>query len=391
MAKRSAQGGGTIRQRPDGRWEARYVSGYDPGTGKQIRKSIYGTTQKDVRQRLNAIVKELDEGTYSEPSKLTLGQWLDVWQEDYLGGLKASSLFSYQAHISSKIKPALGAVKLEQLMPHAIQRFYNKLGQSTGDKKGLSPKTIKDIHGVLHKALDQAVAVGYIRSNPSTACTLPRVEKPKIVTFSDEQFRDFLAAISGHRHEMLYRLAIFTGLRESEILGLMWECINFKNGTILIDKQLQRERKKGGQYYFSSPKNGKSRTITPPPFIMMELKTHRARQAENQLLAGAAWEAKGLVFCNESGGYLSYRTAYDCFKRIVSAIGCPKVRFHDMRHTYAVTALRADVNVKAVQEALGHFSAAFTLDVYAAATDEMQRESASRLEAFYNTLKTCKG
>ena len=383
MPKRGAQGNGTIRQRPDGRWEARYTAGRDPGTGKQVRKSIYGATQKEVRQRLNAVVKELDEGTYTEPSKLTLAQWLRIWQNDYLGGLKASSLFNYQDNINRRITPVLDAIKLEQLTTHAIQRFYNQLE--------LSPKTVKDVHGVLHKALDQAVLMRYIRSNPSNACTLPRVEKQKINTFSDEQLQDFLQAIVGHRHEVLYRLALFTGLRESEILGLMWNCIDFKKGTVLIDKQLQRERKKGGQYYFSSPKNGKSRTITPPPFIMKELKKHRAKQAEAQLLSGATWEGKGLVFCNEHGGYLSYRTAYDCYKRIVANIGCPDMRFHDMRHTFAVTALRAGVNVKAVQESLGHFSAAFTLDVYATATEEMQRESANQLEAFYSTLKTCKG
>ena len=124
---------------------------------------------------------------------------------------------------------------------------------------------------------------------------------------------------------------------------------------------------------------------------MMELRKHRSKQAEAQLRAGAGWEKKGLVFCNESGGYLSYRTAYDCYKRVVASIGCPEMRFHDMRHTYAVTALRVGVNVKAVQDALGHYSAAFTLDVYATATEDMQKESADKLEAFYSNLKICKG
>ena len=391
MPKRGAQGNGTIRQRPDGRWEARYVTGYHPGTGKQIRKSVYGDTQKEVRQRLNAIVKGLDEGTYKEPSKLTLGQWLDIWQKDYLSNLKASSLFSYQEHIRLRLQPALGAVNLEQLNTHTIQGFYNDLGKPKPDGHGLSPKTIKDIHGILHKALAQTVAIGYLRTNPSTACTLPRIEKPKINTFDDTQLKAFLHTIQNHRHETLYRLALFTGMRESELLGLMWDCVDFTNGTLLIDKQLQRERKKGGQYYFSSPKNGKSRTITPPNFIMQELKKHRAEQAEKQLAAGADWERKCLVFCNDTGSYLSYRTVYDCYKRIVAQLGCPELRFHDMRHTYAVTALRAGINVKVVQETLGHFSAAFTLDIYAAATEEMQRESADKLESFYDKLNTSKG
>ncbi|MDL2300402.1 site-specific integrase [Clostridiaceae bacterium OttesenSCG-928-D20] len=336
MSKRGAQGNGTIRQRPDGRWEARYVAGRNPGTGKQIRKSVYGDTQNEVRQKLNTIVHELDEGTYKEPSKLKLSEWLDIWQESYLGSLKASSLFSYQDIIRRRIKPALGEIKLEQLTTHAIQGFYNNLGKPQDDKKGLSPKTVKDIHGVLHKALSQAVAIGYIRSNPSSVCTLPRIERPKISTFSDEQLRAFLEEIEGHRHEMLYRLALFTGLRESEIMGLMWDCVDFFKGTILIDKQLQRERKKGGQYYFSSPKNGKSRKITPPHFIMQELKKHRLIQAES----GVLWKGSGLVFCNEEGGYLSYRTAYDCFKRIVAKIGCPEMRFHDMRHPHVKPRLK---------------------------------------------------
>lgn len=127
--KRGAQGNGSIRQRPDGRWEARYVTGYDPGTGKQIRKSIYGETQKEVRQKLNAAVKALDEGTYFEPSKLTVGQWLDTWTAEYLGAVKPMTIVSYKGIVKNHNKPALGAIKLDALTAPNIQKFYNDMGK----------------------------------------------------------------------------------------------------------------------------------------------------------------------------------------------------------------------------------------------------------------------
>ena len=173
--KRSAAGSGTIRKKTvirNGKaytfWEARYTAGFDPGTGKQIQRSISGKTQKEVTQKLKAITAAIDAGTYTAPSKMTVKDWLNVWSTDYLSGVKPATTVSYRGHIKNHIIPALGAIKLEALEPHIIQNFYNKLGQPEKGRPGLSPKTIKDVHGVLHKALQQAVAVG-----PTYALILP--------------------------------------------------------------------------------------------------------------------------------------------------------------------------------------------------------------------------
>ena len=379
---RGAQGAGTIRQRKDGRWEARYTVGRDPGTGKQIQRSVYGATQQEVRKKLAQLTTALDNGTYKEPCKMTVGQWLDIWTADYMGGVKPSTAFLYGEQIRLYIKPALGAVKLEALNTHTIQGFYNGLSIEREGSKALSPKSVKNIHGILHKALQQAMAVGYIRFNPADACTLPRAEKKEISPLDEEQIVTFLKAIEGHRHELHYKVALYTGMREGEVLGLMWDCVDFEKGTITIKRQLRREQKKGGAYYITTPKNGKPRTITPAPWVMKLLRSQKARQAEQQLKMGQLWENSGMVFTNETGGYLSYRTVYDCFKRFVAQMGTPSTRFHDLRHTFAVASLRAGDDIKTVQGNLGHHTAAFTLDVYGHVTEQMKKDSAQRMEGF---------
>lgn len=385
-SSRNAQGGGTIRQRADGKWEGRFTVGRDPGTGKQIQKSVYAPTQAECRKKLAQAVAAIDSGTYSEPCKMTLGKWLDIWQKDYLGGIKPSTAFLYEQQIRLHIIPALGATKLEALNAHTIQGFYNSLSRQRGDKPPLSPKSVRNVHGILHKALQQAVTIGYIRFNPADAATMPRTDHKEIQPLSETQISNFLKAIEGHKHEILYTVALFTGLRESEILGLPWANVNFSAGTITIKQQLRREQKKGGQYYIATPKNDKPRTIVPAPSVMKLLRRQRAKQAEQRLKLGDAWEDTGLVFTNDTGGYLSYRTVYDCFKRIVDKMGIPSARFHDLRHTFAVSSIRAGDDIKTIQGNLGHATASFTLDVYGHFTEDMKKESSQRMEHFIENI-----
>lgn len=390
---RAAQGAGTIRKKTVKHagqeytyWEARITTGYDLGTGRQIQRSFSGKTQKEVREKMQAVSVEVNDGTYQEPTKLTVGQWLDIWADEYLGGVKPYTVASYKGQIRNHIKPALGAVKLEGLNPHNIQKFYNDLGRSHGNKPGLSPKSIKNVHGVFHKALQQAVAVGYIRYNPADACILPRIVKKELHPLDEEQSKAFLLALKGHRYETLYTVTLFTGMREGEVLGLKWDCVDFDKGIILINKQLQREKKKGGAYIFSTLKNDKSRTITPAPWVMQMLRAHRGQQLAQRLQAGEIWEDSGLVFTNEIGQHLAIHTVYKDFKKIVTSIGCPDVRFHDLRHSYAVAAIRSGDDIKTVQGNLGHATAAFTLDVYGHVTDQMKRESAARMEGYIKDI-----
>lgn len=395
MAGRSAKGTGTIRKKTVTRngkkyeyWEARYTEGADPGTGKQVQRSITGKTQKEVAQKLKAATAAIDNGTYTAPSKQTLGQWLDAWIETYCGSVKPRTLEIYKTDIRVHIKPALGAVRLEALTTQSIQAFYNALGKPTKDRpEGLSPKSVKNIHGVLHKALQQAVLIGCLRFNPTDACALPRREKKELTPFDDLQISAFLKAIQGSRYETLFTVTLFTGMREGEVLGLMWDCVDFEAGTITVNKQLQlHEAVGGGAYQLGSTKNGKGRSITPAASVMALLKRHRAAQAAQRLRAGKLWQDTGFVFTDELGQPFAKATVYRAFKRAAAVIGRPDARFHDLRHSYAVAAIRAGDDIKTVQETLGHATASFTLDVYGHVTKQMKEASAARMDAFIKTI-----
>ena len=384
--KRGANGGGSIRQRADGTWEARITLGTNPGTGKPMRKSIYGKTQKEVRQKMQKALVEVDEGSYTEQSKITVKQWMETWLAEFTGDVKDSTRTSYRQHMNNHIIPALGAVKLSEITPAACQKFINDLSRV----KGLSAKTVKNVHGVLHHALKQAVRLGYMRMNPTEACTLPRIEKAKIDPLDAPEIKRLLDVLGDDVYSDVLRVDIFTGMREGEILGLQWSCVDFNRGTITIEKQLSRPRVKGEEYRFTSLKNDKPRTVQPAPFVMQILKRQRRRQAEQRIQAGGAWDDCGfpdLVFTSETGKYLNYTIVLRHLKKALEKAGLPEKRFHDLRHTYAVSSLQAGDDVKTVQENLGHHTAAFTLDQYGHVTESMRQASAQRMEAFINGLK----
>lgn len=382
---RNAPGSGTIRQRKDGTWEARFTVGRDPGTGRQLQKSIYGKTRQEVAQKLRRATAELDAGTYMEPSRMTVGAWLDVWHREYLGSVKASTAAQYEYLLRVRIKPAIGAVKLSELTAPMIQHMYND-----AVKNGLSPKSVRNLHGVLHKALDQAAALQYIRVNPCTACKLPRVEKHEIRPIEGEKVKAFLQAIKGTANEDLLFVDVFSGLRQAEIIGLTWDCVDFQRGIITVSKQLRKERIHGGggTYKFTALKNDKTRVLMPAPEVFTVLRRVQLRQKENRLKAGSAWDnPMNLVFTNALGGHLCSDTVYGNFKRIAEKIGIPAARFHDLRHTFATLSLQNGDDIKTVSENLGHATTAFTLDVYGHVTEQMRKESATRMQAFIDQAK----
>ncbi len=388
MARKAASGSGTIRKKTINRggkeytyWEARFTQGYDPGTGKQIQKSITGKTQKEVAKKLKEATAAIDAGTYSAPSKMTIEQWLDIWTAEYLGSVKPRTLDNYKGVVKARIKPGLGAVKLESLTPHTIQSYYNGLS-----KEGLAPKTVKNIHGILHKALQQAVANGYIRTNPADSCILPRAVRKELKPMDEDMITAFLKAIQGHQYEQLFTVTLFTGMREGEALGLLWDCVDLTKGTITIDKQLQLIRGSKGQYQMVPTKNSKGRTISIAPFVVSTLKKVKHKQLENRLRYGEMWEDSGFVFTDELGHHLSASTVYKSFKAVMVQIGSPETRFHDLRHSYAVASIKSGDDIKTVQENLGHATAAFTLDVYGHVTEKMKQESAARMEQFIKAV-----
>ena len=396
-SKKNAAGCGNIRKKIVKRngkeypyWEARYTVGFDPGTGKQIQKSVTGKTQKEVAQKLKELTAALDAGTYIAPNKMTVAQWLDTWQAEYLANVKPSTVSSYEATIRNHLKPGIGAIRLDALTTHDIQEFYNSLRSPTEKRKDLSSKTIKNIHGILHHALQQAMLNNYIRTNPANACVLPKVTKKKVKPMNEHQITDFLKAIKGHKYENMFLVALFTGIREGEVCGLQWECVNFDNGTILIDKQLQslREKVRGSRekYALIPTKNGKERTITAAPFVMSLLwKTKRAQDA-NRKDFGSDFQENGLVFTDEIGNRVTPQALYRAFKLVVTELGMKDVRFHDLRHSYAVVSLKSGDDVKTVQENLGHATSAFTLDTYGHVTEKMKKDSADRMQTFIESV-----
>ena len=418
---RAAHGSGTIRKKTATRsgkeysyWEARITVGYDPGTGKQVQKSFTSKTQKEVREKMQAAAVALNDKDYFEPSKMTIGQWMDIWTADYMGDKKYLTVKHYKAQVEAHIKPALGAVKLSQLSPHVIQKFYNNLltsgrtvpkrgengkiikkdGKTVTEQAPMSAKSVRNIHGILTKALSVAVSIGYIKTNPADRVTLPRVEKKEIHPLTDEQVKNFLQVSEGDEYEILLKVILFTGLRESEAIGLTWDSIDFGAGTVRISKQLQKRPLTDGGFVFAPLKNDKVRILKPAPFVMELLKRRQREQTAQRLQAGSLWQAwssvdeqkTALVFTTAAGDHLSPQTVYLHYKRLAAQIGVPDSRVHDLRHTFAVLSLQNGDDVKTVQGNLGHATASFTLDVYGHVSERMKEDSAARMEAYIKAL-----
>lgn len=382
--KRGANGGGTIRQRADGTWEARVTMGTNPTSGKPVRKSIYGKTQKEVRQKMTAILGSMDKGTYQPESKATVRTWMNEWLETFCTNkLKGYTLTSYRGIVDNHINKHLGALPLQSVRGSDIQRMYNKMIAD-----GLSPKTVKNVGAVMHKAFGMAVKQGMIAANPCDAAELPAMQQHEIKPLTDEEIPLFLQSIQEDEMGNAYALCLLAGLREAECLGLSWEQVDFARGTITICQQLQKEKTKGGKYMIVPfTKSNKPRTIYPPQLAFDYLKSEQLRQAEKKLAAGQMWDnPNNLVFTNAGGGNLAISTFYKTFKRIATAIGRPDARPHDLRHTCATVAIASGSDVKSVQDLLGHATASFTLNVYAHSSEKMKEDTAARMQGYYDSI-----
>ncbi len=383
MAK-AAQNAGSIRQRKNGRWEARVTVGTDPGTGKPIRRSIYGNTQAEVRKQMIAVLRELDKGTYQAPEKVTVAQWMEEWLSTFCANkVKPLTLQSYRGIIKNHIIPAIGSLKLQAVKGTHIQQLYNSMTAA-----GLSGKTIKNVSAVLHKAFGVAMKQGIIAANPCGAAELPKAEHKEIHPLTDNEIPLFLSAIDASPMRNAYALCLFAGLREGECLGLSWGQVDFEKGRITVSQQLQKEKSKGGRYYIApTTKSGKPRTIEPPPIAFQYLKAERVKQLENRLKAGPEWDnSDDLVFTDEAGKHYALHTFYKRFKAIAASIGRPDARPHDLRHTAATVAIASGADIKSVQDLLGHATASFTLNVYAHTSEQMMRDTAARMQNYYDGL-----
>lgn len=393
---RAAQGTGTIRKKTVTRngqeytyWEARVTVGRDSGTGKQIQKSFTGKTQREVREKMQAAAVAVNERNYFEPSKMTVGRWVDIWLDEYTNDKKYLTVKHYKAQCRTHIKPALGAVKLSELTTPQVQAFYNQLLRD-----GLAPKSVRNIHGILTKCLSTAVKVEYIRTNPAASATLPKVVKKEICPLTDEQISLFMQEAPKDEYGNILTFILFTGLRESEAIGLTWDCVSFEEGTVKICKQLQKRPQSDGGFIFAPLKNDKTRIIKPAPSVMKLLLEQFVYQTEQRFRAGECWvgwsgkkeRETALVFTTATGTNLSPQTVYNHYKKIAAVIGAPNSRVHDLRHTFAVLSLQNGDDVKTVQGNLGHATAAFTLDIYGHVSERMKDESAARMERYIASI-----
>ena len=397
MAKRG-NGDGTIAKRTVTRngkqytfWEGRLTIGTDPGSGKQVRKSFTGKTQKEVREKMQAAAVSVNEGQFFEPSKMTVKEWFETWMKEYSGDKKYFTIDQYNSFGKNHILPELGAVKLSALSPVHIQKLYNKLGSEISGKTGkpLSAKSIRNIHGILSKCLNVAVDQGLIKSNPCDRVTVPKVVKAQIDPLTEEEQKAFLKAIQSHRYNVLFTTMLFTGMRISEAIGLTWDCVDAQKGTLKVYRQLQKRLKKDGGYTFAPLKNSKTRIVQLSPYIIDLLQKHKIKQQQQRLAAGELWQGfdnleeqeTAFVFCDDLGQHLKQDTVRSDFKEL-----CPDSRVHDLRHTFAVNSLQAGDDFKTVSESLGHATAAFTLDVYGHVSDEMRKQHAARQQEYIKAL-----
>lgn len=383
MARR-LNGEGTIRQRKDGLYEVRITSKPDPATGKKKRISRYAKTREQALKMRSELQLQYG-GNAAVPASLTLGEWLPHWLELYARpSVRHSTYVSYEGYVRKHLVPALGAVPLDKLIPADLQRFYLRKLQ----EDRLAPKTISNLHACLHRALQQAVKEQMIPSNPCDAVDLPRKEAVEISVLTREQQVKLMQESYRHRYGVFIRLALSTGMRIGEIVGLRWDDIDFTNRILFVRSTLNRLPTVDGesktQLFVGSPKTKNGRRSIPLfDAIISDLADWRKTQEADAQLAQSAYESTGYVVTNEFGKPIEPRTFRDHYIRILKAAGLPHFTFHALRHTFATRAIEQGMDVKALSKILGHASVGFTLDTYAHLLDDHKRESMMLMQELY--------
>jgi integrase len=384
-AKRRGNYEGSITKRADGRWMARVTIGRDPATGKLRRLCLYGRTRQEVANQLARALSDVSRGSFVAPHKLMVGEWLDVWLRDYKQpSIRPVTLDSYARMIRVHLKPALGEIPLQALRSDQVQRFYKNKREA-----GLSARTVRYLHTILHGALKQAMKNQLVVRNVSEATTLPGDKTRMMHPFILGQVQQFLDAVREDRLFAAFFLEVGTGLRRGELLGLRWRDVNLEAGVVHVRQTLVRvgnhdapasDRKT--RLIFQEPKTEQSRrTIPIPAAIIDQLKRHKARQAQEKFLMGEAYEDHGLVFCQANGQPIDPRNFTRHFERLLQRAELPHIRFHDTRHTFATLMLELGEAPKVVQSMLGHTKISTTLDIYSHVSLDLERQAAAKLNA----------
>lgn len=369
MAKR-ANGEGSIHQRNDGRWCASL------SVGRGRRKHFLGTSRAEVSRKLTAALKGRDDGLPTITERQTVEQFLKNWLEAVRPSIRERTWVRYEQYVRLHAVPDLGKIPLTRLTPQHLQRLY-----SDRLKAGLSATTVHHLHAMLHSALDQAVRWTLLPRNVADLVDPPRMLRHDISTLDPGQARLLLDAAAGDRLEALYVLALTTGMREGEILGLKWRDVDFAGSAVEVRGSLQRVP---SGLVLAEPKTNRSRRhIGLTETALVALRQHRALQAAERLRLGAAWRNEiDLVFVDEVGAPIdATRFLRTSFKPLLKAAGLPKIRFHDLRHSAATLLLGRGIHPKIVSEMLGHSQIAITLDLYSHVTPTMQREATDAMDA----------
>jgi integrase len=368
--KKKANGEGSIYPRKDGR----YVGQYTDRQGKT--RYIYGKTQKDVREKLTRALVNRDNGMVLDAGNLTLGQHLDRWLVDSVRhAVKPPTYESYSQLVSNHITPALGSKKLKDLTPTHVRRF-----RSLELEKGLSPRTVQYLLFLLRRALQQAVNEGLLPRNVAQDIKVHQTTKGEERYLTPVQVKALLSAARSDRLEALYVLAISTGLRQGELLGLRWDDIDLDTGTLSVKRTLSLGQ---GGPRLTEPKTAKSRrSIELTAQAVEALERHRAAQDEEKARLGSLWKENGLVFRSVTGTPLRRNNLVRrSFKPLLEKAGLPRrYRFHDLRHTAASLLFLKGTHPKIVQELLGHATIAVTLDTYSHMIPGMSAQAARAME-----------
>ncbi len=374
MAKKRANGEGSIRKRKDGRWEGRYTAGHDEN-GKAVYKNVLGKTQAEVLEKLRVAIEEHKGLDIVKAGKYTLGQWLDVWYDNYaMVKVRPSSHQSYRGYIDNHINPRIGNIPLTKVTTLDLQKLYKYLLtkgrvdriESKNQPKGLSAKTVRNIHQVISSALKLAQEQSLIKRNPAEGCALPKQEHKEMQTIPAEQLTAFLREAKASGVFELYYIELMTGLRRGELLGLKWIDIDMRHGELRVRRQVSRIN---GQVVEAPLK-------TKNAYRNLPLSADAINVLKMQKLkcGGSEW-----VFPSPNGGPISPDSVLNMLHRVLKRAGLPPVRFHDLRHTFATIALQNGVDIKTLSGMLGHFSAGFTLDTYTHVTTAAQREAANTM------------
>lgn len=388
MSKKRGNGEGSIVRRKDGIWMGVITIGRNDD-GSLKRKYYYGKTRQEVSEKITQALSKVNTCQFIEPSTLTVGQWLDFWLSEYAEHkIKLSTKISYDAYISKHIKPFLGRMKLANIRGDMIQKFYNdklKHGRIDG-KGGLSPKTIKNIHNMLHEALEQAIKNDLLLKNPCKMITLPKRTQKEMRVLSIEEQEQLTGIARYERLGLGIILVLFTGVRIGELLAIQWKDIDFENGILSINKTINRLKNYDPEsihktsIVIGETKTVKSNRKVPLHDIMVEaLKKHKIAQLEEKLKAGGIYEDHGFVIANELGKPIEPRTYQDFFHRLVKKAGMTKANFHSLRHTFATRALERGIPAKTVSEILGHTTVSITLDLYSHCLMVHKKESIEKL------------